>query len=101
MLVRYFKGIVLFELKQDNAAIYFEMYCHQLDKLNDSLNQKKPELINKNGIRFQKDKARLHTSFATRKKLLQVKWDIMPYPPYSLDLAHLLKIICPSLNKIF
>ena len=60
------------------------MYCHQLDKLNDSLKQKRPELINRKGVVFHQDNTRPHTSLVTRQKL---EWDILPHPPYSPDLA--------------
>ncbi|XP_078051955.1 histone-lysine N-methyltransferase SETMAR-like, partial [Augochlora pura] len=37
-------------LLSDNTTINSEVYCHQLDKLNDALQQKKPELINRKGV---------------------------------------------------
>ncbi|GFU33045.1 mariner Mos1 transposase [Trichonephila clavipes] len=61
-----------------------EVYCHQLDKLNDTLQQKRSELINGDN---NQDNARPHTSLVTRQKLLQLEWDTMPHPPYSPDLA--------------
>jgi [histone H3]-lysine36 N-dimethyltransferase SETMAR len=83
-----FKGIVFFfELLSDNTTINSEVYCHQLDKLNDSLKQKRPELINRKDVVFHQDNARPHTSLVTRQKLLQLGWDILPHPPYSPDLA--------------
>lgn len=82
-----FKGIVFFELLPDNTTINSEVYCHQLDKLNDSLKQKRPELINRKGVVFHQDNARPHTSLLTRQKLLQLGWNILPHPPYSPDLA--------------
>jgi [histone H3]-lysine36 N-dimethyltransferase SETMAR len=69
----YFKGIVLFELLPD--------------KLNDSLKQKRPELIDRRGVVFHRDNARPHTSLVTRQKLLQLGWNILPYPSYSPDLS--------------
>jgi len=81
-----FKGIVFFELLPDNTTINSEVYC-QLDKLNDSLKQKRPELINRKGVVFHQDNARPHTSLVTRQKLLQLGWDVLPHPPYSPDLA--------------
>jgi [histone H3]-lysine36 N-dimethyltransferase SETMAR len=63
------------------------VYCHQLDKLNDSLKQKRPELINRKGVVFHKDNARPHTSLVTRQNLLQLGWNILLHPPYSPDLA--------------
>ena len=87
-----FKGIVFFfffffELLPDNTTINSEVYCHQLDKLNDSLKQKRPELINRKGVVFHQDNARPRTSLLTRQKLLQLGWDILPHSPYSPDLA--------------
>ncbi|GFV75089.1 histone-lysine N-methyltransferase SETMAR [Trichonephila clavipes] len=64
-----FKGIVFFELLPDNTTINSEVYCHQLDKLNDALQQKRPELINRKGAVFHQDNARPHTSLVTRQKL--------------------------------
>ncbi|GFW63286.1 histone-lysine N-methyltransferase SETMAR [Trichonephila clavipes] len=58
-----------------------------LDKLNDALQQKRSELINRKGVVFHQDNARPHTSLVTRQKLLQLEWDTMPHPPYSPDLA--------------
>ncbi|GFU66559.1 putative DD34D transposase [Trichonephila clavipes] len=83
-----FKGIVFcLELLLDNTTIHLEVYCHQLDKLNDALQQKRSELINRKGVVFHQDNARRHTSLVTRQKLLQLEWDTMPHPPYSPHLA--------------
>ncbi|XP_018353534.1 PREDICTED: histone-lysine N-methyltransferase SETMAR-like [Trachymyrmex septentrionalis] len=73
------------KLLPDNITINSEVYCHQLDKLNDSLKQKRLELINRKGVVFYQDNARPHTSLVTRQKLLQLGWDILP--PYSPDLV--------------
>ncbi|GFX16067.1 histone-lysine N-methyltransferase SETMAR [Trichonephila clavipes] len=75
------------DLLPDNTTINSEVYCHQLDKLNDALQQKRSELINRKGVVFHQDNARLQTSLVTRQKLLQLEWDTMPHPPYSPDLA--------------
>ena len=63
------------------------MYCQQLDSLNKSIIQKRPELINRKGVVFHHDNARPHTSLITRQKLLELGWDVLPHPPYSPDLA--------------
>ncbi|XP_047370017.1 histone-lysine N-methyltransferase SETMAR-like [Vespa velutina] len=73
----------------DNTTINSEVYCHQLDKLNDALQQKRTELINRKGVVFHQDNARSHTSLVSRQKFLQLEWDTMPHPPYSPDLAPL------------
>ncbi|GFX32131.1 histone-lysine N-methyltransferase SETMAR [Trichonephila clavipes] len=81
------KGHGAKKLLPDNTTINSEVYCHQLDKLNDALQQKRSELINRKGVVFHQDNARPHTSLVTRQKLLQLEWDTMPHPPYSPDLA--------------
>ncbi|GFW86122.1 histone-lysine N-methyltransferase SETMAR [Trichonephila clavipes] len=57
--------------------------------MNDALQQKWSELINRNGVLFHQENARPHTSLVTRQKLLQLEWDTMPHPPYSPDLSPL------------
>ncbi|GFV67472.1 histone-lysine N-methyltransferase SETMAR [Trichonephila clavipes] len=64
-----------------------KVYCHQLDKLNDALQQIRSELINRKGVVFHQDNTRPHTSLVIHQKLLQLEWDTMPHPPYSPDLA--------------
>ncbi|GFY08020.1 putative DD34D transposase [Trichonephila clavipes] len=60
----------------------------KLDKLlNDALQQKRSERINRKGVVLHQDKTRPHTSLVTRQKLLQLELDTMPHPPYSPDLA--------------
>ncbi|GFW66536.1 histone-lysine N-methyltransferase SETMAR [Trichonephila clavipes] len=81
------KWVVYKKLLPDNTTITSEVYCHQLDKLNDALQQKRSDLINRKGVVFHQDNARPHTSLVTRQKLLQLEWDTMPHPPYSPDLA--------------
>jgi len=39
------------------------------------------------GVVFHQDNARPHVSLTTRQKLLQFGWDVLPHPPYSLDIA--------------
>ncbi|GFX87501.1 mariner Mos1 transposase [Trichonephila clavipes] len=75
------------KLLPDNTTIDSEIYCHQLDKLNDALQQKRSELTNRKGVVFHQDNARPHTSLVTHQKLLQLEWDTMPHPQYSPDLA--------------
>ncbi|GFU07250.1 histone-lysine N-methyltransferase SETMAR [Trichonephila clavipes] len=55
------------KLLPDNKTINSEVYCHQLDKLNDALQQKRSKLINRKGVVFHQDNARPHTSLVTRQ----------------------------------
>ncbi|GFU28733.1 histone-lysine N-methyltransferase SETMAR [Trichonephila clavipes] len=71
----------------DQSISKADIHQKKLDKLNDALQQKRSELINRKGVVFHQDNARPHTSLVTRQKLLQLEWDTMLHPPYSPDLA--------------
>ena len=69
---------------------YLMIHCcliEQLTKLNNAVEEKRPELTNRKGVVFHHDNARPHTSLVTRQKLLELDWDVLPYPPYCPDLA--------------
>lgn len=97
-----YKGIVYYELLPSNTTINSDVYCQQMDKLNASLQEKRPELVNRKGVVFHHDNARPHTSLVTRQKLIQLGWDVLPHPPYSPDLApsdyHLFRSLQNHLN---
>ncbi|GFU82615.1 histone-lysine N-methyltransferase SETMAR [Trichonephila clavipes] len=83
-----YKGIVYFELLSPNRTISSDVYIEQLTKLNNAVEEKRPELTNRKGIVFHHDNAHHpHTSLVTRQKLLELGWDVLQHPPYSPDLA--------------
>ena len=50
--------------------------------------KKRPEYATRHeAIIFHQDNARPHTSLVTRQKLLDLGWEVIPYPPYIPDLA--------------
>jgi len=44
------KGPVFYELLPKNKTINSDVYCEQLQKLNDTIAQKRPKLINRKGV---------------------------------------------------
>ena len=56
-------------------------------KLDKEFKEKQPELATRKGVIFHQDNARPHTSLVTRKKLLELDWEVKPHPPYGPDLA--------------
>ncbi|KOX68389.1 Histone-lysine N-methyltransferase SETMAR, partial [Melipona quadrifasciata] len=60
----------------------------------------RPEIANRTGVVFHQDNAR---SLITRQKLLELGWDVLSHPPYSLDLApsdfHLFRSLQNSLTE--
>ncbi|KAG6797842.1 Ammar1 transposase [Apis mellifera caucasica] len=81
-----YKGIVYFELLPPNRTINSVVYIEQLTKLNNAVEEKRPELTNRKGVVFHHVNARPHTSLVTRQKL-ELGWDVLPHPPYSPDLV--------------
>ncbi|CAK9827516.1 Mariner Mos1 transposase [Anthophora retusa] len=98
------KGVVYFELLPPNKTIDSGVYCLQLEKLNNAIKEKRPELANRKGVVFLHDNARPHTSMQTKNKLLQLGWDVLRHPPYSPDLAptdfHVFRSLQNALNGI-
>ncbi|CAK1589814.1 unnamed protein product [Parnassius mnemosyne] len=43
--------------------------------------------MNRKGVVFHHDNARLYTSLATQRKLKELSWEVLIHPPYSPDLA--------------
>lgn len=97
-----FKGVVFFELLPRNQTINSEVYCRQLNSLNEAIVKKRPDLVNRKGVVLHHDNARPHISLMTRQKILELGWDILPHPPYSPDLApsdfHLFRSLQNSLR---
>ena len=81
------KGVVFFELLPRNQTINSNFYCHQVKKLNATVKEKRPELINCKGIIFHHDNATPQTFLAIRQKLLRLGSEVMLHPPYTPDLA--------------
>lgn len=100
------KGIVSFELLSRTETISSSVYCRQLDELSSAIRQQHPELVNCKGIVFLN--GRSHTSLKARQKLLQLGWDVLPYPSYkslrlfSIKFFHLFRSLQNSLRgRIF
>ena len=93
------KGMVFFELLPRNETINSDVYCRQLNKLNAAFNEKRPKLVNCEGVIFQHDNSTPHISLATSQKLLRFGWEVMLHPPYSPDFAPLEYYLFRSLQN--
>ena len=80
-----YKGIVYFE--PPNRTINSVVYIEQLTKLNNAVEEKRPELTNRKDVVFHHDNARPHTFLVTRQKLLEFGWDVLAHTPYSPEFA--------------
>lgn len=78
------RGVIHYELLPPGTSINAELYCQQLQRLADKLVEVRP----RHGlVRFLHDNARPHVARATRQKILELGWEVLPHPPYSPDLA--------------
>ena len=80
------KGVLYYELLPENQTINSNKYCSQLDHLKVTLNEKRPELVNRKCIIFHQDNARPLVSLKTWQKMLQLDWEVLIHPLYSQTL---------------
>ena len=81
------KGIIHFELLEENQTINSGLYIEQLTRLEEALNQKRPALVNRKGLILHHDNARPHVAKNVIQKINSFNWEILPHPPYSPDIA--------------
>lgn len=81
------KGIVHWELLPRGTTINAEVYCEQLERVQDALRRRRPALVNRKGVILLHDNARPHTAKKTREKIRELEWEVLPHPPYSPDMA--------------
>jgi histone-lysine N-methyltransferase SETMAR len=95
------RGVIHFELLNSNQTITSELYCQQLDRLNQSLVQNHSSLVNRKGVLLH-DNARPHVARLTEQKIRELGWEVLPHPPYSPDMAptdyHLFRSLQHYLN---
>ena len=77
-------GVVHWELLPPNTAINAEYYCGQLERLKDRILE---AFSGRLCVLLLHDNARPHTAIATRNKIVDLGWEVLPHPPYSPDLA--------------
>jgi [histone H3]-lysine36 N-dimethyltransferase SETMAR len=72
---------------EPGQTITADLYCEQLERLNQALIKKRTELVNGKGIILQHDNARAHSAINTQQKIKNVGWEVFPHLPYSPDIA--------------
>ena len=49
--------------------------------MDEEIKEKQPELASRKGVIFHQNNARPYTSLVTRKKLLELIWEVIPHLP--------------------
>ncbi|GFX01137.1 histone-lysine N-methyltransferase SETMAR [Trichonephila clavipes] len=92
------RKIVQFEVLKPGEAVNADLYCEQLDRLNQSLIEKYPAIINTKGVILQHDNARPQCARKTLEKINGLGWEVLSHAPYSPDIAptdfHLFRSQC-------
>ncbi|XP_035734903.1 histone-lysine N-methyltransferase SETMAR-like [Vespa mandarinia] len=81
------RGIVHFEVLKPGQTVNADLYCEQLDRVNQSLSEKYPAIVNRKGVILQHENARPYCARRTLEKINELGWEVLPHPSYSPDIA--------------
>lgn len=82
------KGILYYELLKPGETVTATRYQDQLIKLNRKVAAKRPEWATRHECPILlHDNARPHVAKLVRNAINDLKWEVLPHPPYSPDIA--------------
>jgi [histone H3]-lysine36 N-dimethyltransferase SETMAR len=82
------KGVVYHELLKTGETVNADRYRQQMINLNHALIEKRPEWARRHGKAILlHDNAPSHTAKPVKDTLTALRWEVLPHPPYSPDLA--------------
>ena len=80
--------VIYYELMERNETITEERYRTQLMRLSRALREKLPQYEQRHEkVILQHDNARPHVAKPVKNYLETLKWEVLPHPPYSPDIA--------------
>ena len=82
-----YQGVIWFDVLEMGQTVTADLYCRQLDRLSAELKIKRPSLVNREKVILLHDNAKPHTAKVTLKKIKELKYEVLPHPPYSCDIA--------------
>lgn len=81
-------GVIYYELLKPNETITGERYRLQLMRLSRALREKRPQYEQRHEkVILQHDNARPNVAKPVKTYLETLKWEVLPHPPYSPDIA--------------
>ncbi|KAL0901883.1 hypothetical protein ABMA27_007038 [Loxostege sticticalis] len=92
------QGIILIDFMEKGKTITGAYYAALLGKFHEVLMMKRPHLAKKKVI-FHHDNAPAHTSAIATSKLVELRYQLLPHPPYSPDLAPCDFFLFPNMKK--
>jgi histone-lysine N-methyltransferase SETMAR len=92
------EGVILLDFLEDKKTITGPYYENVLRRLHDAIKRKRPGKLHKR-VLFHHDNAPAHSLTVASAALRQLKWEILPHPPYSPDLAPSDFFLFPNLKE--
>jgi len=92
------EGVVLVDYLEQQKTVTGPYYVDVLKKLRTQLAKKRPGKLHR-GILFHHDNAPAHSSRLTKQILREFRWELLPHPPYSPDLAPSDFFLFPKLKE--
>ena len=81
------KGVIHYNFMKPGTTISADVYCNEFDSMVRKLCTMHPKIVNRCSPLLLHDNANLHTARITILKLEELKFEVMPHPAYSPDLA--------------
>lgn len=73
--------IVHFELLKPGQTVNVDLYSEQLQRINQSLIEKWPVIVNRKGVILQHNNVRPHCARQTLENINELGWEVLPHPP--------------------
>lgn len=82
------RGILYYELLQPGETVTANRYEQQLVQLRNQIGAKRPEWADRHDkVILLHDNARPHVARSIKDAVKDFKWEVLPHPPYSPDIA--------------
>lgn len=92
------QGVIFIDYLEKGKTITGQYYADLLTRLDTELKAKRPRLAKKK-VLYHQDNAPVHTSHIAMAKLSELKYELLPHPPYSPDLAPSDFFLFPNMKK--
>ena len=92
------RGIICTDYLEKGRTIIGSYYASLLHRMNEEIKIKRPHLQKKK-IVFHQDNTQAHTCVASMAKIMELKFELLPHPQYSPDLAPSDYFLSPNLKK--
>jgi len=92
------KGVILMDFLEKGRTITGQYYSELLDRFDKKLKETRPH-VTKKKVLFHHDNAPAHSSGVFAAKLHELRYELLPHPPYSPDLAPCDFFLFPNMKK--